>query len=315
MISQTRQSQRVRSTAIVPGIHELLRLLPPIASHIGVRSAGVNTMAGPIPPDDGEEILRMQRGVRDWVLRSSRQGEQGFRRVSPPVLLSRLWDVATGRQIGAPLSGDAFILNAVTFSPDGRTLATASFDGTARLWNVTTQRKIGSAMTGGRLTVGVAFSPDGTKLATANYDGTARLWDVATHHQIGKPMTADASFLSEVAFSPGGTKLATASWDGTARLWATATHQQIGSALTAGTGAVTGSESGIVQSVAFSRDGTLLATASWDGTARLWDVATQLQRWRPARHSAAARAAFRAGPPAQRRGPGRSGSAHSRLAP
>ena len=47
-------------------------------------------MAGPIPPDEGEEILPMQRGVRDWVLRSSRQGEQGFRRVSPPVLLSLL---------------------------------------------------------------------------------------------------------------------------------------------------------------------------------------------------------------------------------
>src|ERR1035438_9430398 len=111
MISQARQQQWVRSAAIVPGIHELLRILPSIASHIGVRSARVNTMAGPLPPDDGEEILRMQRGVRDWVLRSSRQGEQGFRRVSPPVLLSLLCAAAFSPllAVGAGITGAAAV--------------------------------------------------------------------------------------------------------------------------------------------------------------------------------------------------------------
>ena len=68
-------------------------------------------MAGPIPPDDGEEILRMQRGVRDWVLRSSRQGEQGFRRVSPPVLLSLLCAAAFSPllAVGAGITGAAAV--------------------------------------------------------------------------------------------------------------------------------------------------------------------------------------------------------------
>ena len=94
-------------------------------------------------------------------------------------------------------------------------------------------------------------------------------------------MIADSWLLDGVAFSPDGTKLATASLDGTARLWNVATHDQIGAPLTAGAGATTGvpneAFSEAVSSVAFSPDGTLLATASWDGTARLWDVATQRQ--------------------------------------
>ena len=168
------------------------------------------------------------------------------------------------------LSADTSTVAAVAFSPDGKTLAIASHDGTARLANVATHRQIGGPLTAGRRPVdAVAFSPDGKILATAGGDGTARLWDVATHRQIGAPLTADTSPVIAVAFSPDGKILATASWDGTARLWDVATHQQIGAPLT--------TDNKIVNAVAFSPNGKILATASWDGTARLWDVATHRQ--------------------------------------
>ena len=92
----------------------------------------------------------------------------------------RLWDMATGRQIGRPLTGPADPVTSVTFSPDGTTLASASPDHTVRLWDLATSRPVGAPLTGhtGQVT-SVAFSPDGKTLAAGSADHTVRLWDVA----------------------------------------------------------------------------------------------------------------------------------------
>ena len=65
----------------------------------------------------------------------------------------------------------------MSFSPDGKTIATASDDNTARLWNL--QGKLLQEFKGHQNGVSsVSFSPDGKTIATASYDNTARLWPV-----------------------------------------------------------------------------------------------------------------------------------------
>jgi WD40 repeat protein len=87
-----------------------------------------------------------------------------------------LWDAATGHPL-ATLTGHTSSVYAVVFSPDGKTLATASADHTARLWDAATGHPLATLPGHTDRVSAVVFSPDGKTLATTSADHTARLWD------------------------------------------------------------------------------------------------------------------------------------------
>lgn len=164
-------------------------------------------------------------------------------------------------------TGHAGPVNSVSFSPNGKIIATGSDDHTVRLWDVTTRRQIGAPLTGHTNRVSsVAFSPDGKTLATSSNDHTVRLWNVATHRQINSSLEGHTSAVFRVLFSPDGRTLASASNDHTVRLWDVATHRQIGTPITVD-----------MSSIRFSPDGKILAIGVNYGTVLLWDIATHHQ--------------------------------------
>jgi len=174
------------------------------------------------------------------------------------------WDVRSQREI-ATLTGHSSRVWSLAFSPDGRTLASGSWDNTIKLWDVQSQGEIATLTGHSYLVLSVAFSPDGRTLASGSADNTIKLWDVQSQGQIAT-LTEHSNSVRSVAFSPDGRTLASGSADNTIKLWDVQSQRQIAT--------LTG-HSGFVYSVAFSPDGLTLASGSPDKTIKLWDVQSQ----------------------------------------
>jgi WD40 repeat protein len=141
-------------------------------------------------------------------------------------------------------------VHAVSFSPDGSRVLTASDDGTARIWR--TNGALLRTLRDGRPLTAASFSPDGTRALTAGKDGTARIWRTDTGEPLAKIRHGGA--VTSATFGHDGTIVLTTSWDGTARISTAATGATV----------VVIRHRRPVLSGSLTRDGRLLATVSSD---------------------------------------------------
>ncbi len=147
----------------------------------------------------------------------------------------------------------------LAISPDGRTIATASRDGTAKLWDLATGVLRATLKGHDRGVIRLTFSPDGTTLATGSNDRTARLWDVASGKLIAT--LPHKGTVRSLSFSVDSALIATASdnekW---ANIWRVATGEKLAELPEARPPAV------------FGPIGRTLATASRGNDVLLWDI-------------------------------------------
>lgn len=100
----------------------------------------------------------------------------------------------------------------VAFSPDGRTIATASVDDTCALWDSTTGKQL--ALLGGHKggTYSVAFSPDQKTIVVGGGEGGLKLWNAATRRDM-LTLAAEPHTIFWSGFSPDGLTLAAVSFN------------------------------------------------------------------------------------------------------
>ncbi len=172
----------------------------------------------------------------------------------------KLWS-RSGRFLKT-LKGHTGGIYGVSFSPDGKIIATSSKDNTVKLWSREGQLlKTLEGHTG--WVWNVTFSPDGQLMASASEDHTVILWhrDGTLFKQF-KTLKDHTARVSDVTFSPDGKLIATGSADATIKFW------NLDGLLLA----TLEEHKDRVMSVSFSPDGTTLASTSVDGAVKLWNL-------------------------------------------
>ncbi|MGH8870473.1 MAG: BTAD domain-containing putative transcriptional regulator [Acidimicrobiia bacterium] len=176
---------------------------------------------------------------------------------------AHIWDMSTG-ELTRILTGHDWDVKDVGFTPDGRLLATGSWDSTVRLWDVATWENVRTYFGHETSVWDIQISTDGTKIASSGTN-EALVWDLETTETLDS-LVGHTGIVDGIDFSPDGNLLLTASMvDATTRLW------DIGPSAGPELIGLPGPPAGTSAGVVFSSDGATLVTTRDFGSVTMWE--------------------------------------------
>jgi WD40 repeat protein len=222
----------------------------------------------PDTPKHGQRTAESSQSTSQFSgIRQDKSSRYGFaRKVLSSILIAcfvlalvlffggRGINTSTAHQTGATLftyNRHSFFVGAVAWSPDGRYLASGSWDHTVQVWDAKTGALVFS-YEHEEVVDAVAWSPNGRYLASGSWDHTVQVWDFQTKTRI--QVYTHNSLVSALAWSPDGTQIASGGWDDTLQVWEART----------GTLLYTAQYNDIVDSIAWSPDGSYIAVGGRD---------------------------------------------------
>ncbi len=169
-------------------------------------------------------------------------------------------------KVTGTLPGEADMVRAVAFSPDGKLIAAAgglpARKGEVKIWNAETRELVSTIAGHSDCIYAAAFSPDGKQLATSSYDKLIKLWDVSTGKEI-RTLKDHIDAVFALAWSPDGKRLISGSQDRSVKIWDVA----------AGTRLYTLSDpQDSINAVAIDPTGHFVAAGGFDQTIRIWSL-------------------------------------------